>query len=39
MWALWKLILNAHIISFQKEIQHLRQGINGIAMERTEMLQ
>ena len=33
-WALRKPILNAHILSLQKEIQRLEQEIDGIVMEK-----
>ena len=34
MWALRKPILDAHILSLQKRIQELEQGIDGLAWER-----
>ena len=34
MWALRKPVLDAHIVSLQKEIQRLEQEIDGIVMER-----
>ena len=38
MWALRKPVLNAHIFVLQQRIQELEQEIDGIVMERIELL-
>ena len=38
MWALRKPVLDAHIFVLQQRIQELEQEIDGIVMERIELL-